>query len=194
MTPLNVYLRDATPEAAADAILDYGAAIKDLAAANIFTGDMLLKNFGVSRHGRVIFYDYDELCLLTECNIPLASRSRAPTRRRWRPSRGTMWASTTFSRRSSPRFLVPSGPLRDVFLSAHADLLTVEYWRAHAEAPARGRGRGCVSVSCRAPAGAQIVSTSNEFDTVIVGLGAMGSAALYHLASRGVRCSASTAS
>ena len=69
VTPLNVFLRDAAPEAAADAILDYGAAIKDLAAANIFTGDMLLKNFGVSRHGRVIFYDYDELCLLTECNI-----------------------------------------------------------------------------------------------------------------------------
>ncbi len=50
-------------------IVDYGNAVRDLAAANIFPGDMLLKNFGVTRHGRVIFYDYDELCLLTDCHV-----------------------------------------------------------------------------------------------------------------------------
>ena len=59
VTPLNLYLRQADEAHAIDAVLDYGQAIKDLAAANIFTGDMLLKNFGVTRHGRVIFYDYD---------------------------------------------------------------------------------------------------------------------------------------
>ena len=58
--PLNVFLARAEPAAAAEAIRGYGHAIRDLAAANIFTGDMLLKNFGVTRHGRVIFYDYDE--------------------------------------------------------------------------------------------------------------------------------------
>ena len=67
VTPLNIFLRDAGEAAARDAVLDYGNAIKDLAAADIFTGDMLLKNFGVTRNGRVICYDYDELCLLSEC-------------------------------------------------------------------------------------------------------------------------------
>ena len=76
VTPLNLYLREATAEDAVEAALDYGQAIKDLAAANIFTGDMLLKNFGVTRHGRVIFYDYDELCLLTECNFREIPRAR----------------------------------------------------------------------------------------------------------------------
>ncbi len=69
VTPLNLFLRQADEAAARDAILDYGNAIKDLAGADIFTGDMLLKNFGVTRNGRVICYDYDELCLLTECRF-----------------------------------------------------------------------------------------------------------------------------
>ena len=69
VTPLNLFLRDADEAAACEAVLDYGNAIKDLAAADIFTGDMLLKNFGVTRHGRVICYDYDELCLLSECSF-----------------------------------------------------------------------------------------------------------------------------
>ena len=69
MTPLNLFLRDAERGAAREAVIDYGNAIKDLAAADIFTGDMLLKNFGVTRHGRVICYDYDELCLLSECRF-----------------------------------------------------------------------------------------------------------------------------
>ena len=53
----------------AAAIVDYGNAIKDLATSNIFPGDLLLKNFGVTRHGRVVFYDYDELMLMTDCNF-----------------------------------------------------------------------------------------------------------------------------
>ncbi|HET8624372.1 MAG TPA: bifunctional isocitrate dehydrogenase kinase/phosphatase, partial [Gemmatimonadales bacterium] len=69
VTPLNLFLQHAEPGAARDAILDYGNAIKDLAGADIFTGDMLLKNFGVTRNGRVICYDYDELCLLRECRF-----------------------------------------------------------------------------------------------------------------------------
>ena len=69
MTPLNLYLRTATREQAEKAVLDYGQAIRDLAVTNIFPGDLLLKNFGVTRHGRVIFYDYDELCLVTDCRF-----------------------------------------------------------------------------------------------------------------------------
>ena len=69
MTPLNLYLPQATDEETYNAIDEYGNAIKQLAAANIFPGDMLLKNFGVTRHGRVVFYDYDEICPLTECRF-----------------------------------------------------------------------------------------------------------------------------
>ena len=69
MTPLNLYLREVGRATARDAIVDYGQAVKDLAATNIFPGDMLLKNFGVTRHGRVVFYDYDELCPVTDCNF-----------------------------------------------------------------------------------------------------------------------------
>jgi isocitrate dehydrogenase kinase/phosphatase len=69
MTPLNLYLHDADEEQTHNVMDEYGNAIKQLAAANIFPGDMLLKNFGVTRHGRVVFYDYDELCALTDCNF-----------------------------------------------------------------------------------------------------------------------------
>ena len=70
LRPLNLYVREQSPEAArAGGDLDYGQAIKDLARSNIFPGDLLLKNFGVSRHGRAVFYDYDELCLVTDCHF-----------------------------------------------------------------------------------------------------------------------------
>ncbi|MCH1491391.1 MAG: bifunctional isocitrate dehydrogenase kinase/phosphatase [Luminiphilus sp.] len=69
MTPLNLYLQDASDEEVDEVMNDYGKSIKELAAANIFPGDMLLKNFGVTRHGRVVFYDYDEIQPLLECNF-----------------------------------------------------------------------------------------------------------------------------
>jgi isocitrate dehydrogenase kinase/phosphatase len=67
MIPLNLYLQNASDLQIEEAMDEYGNAIKQIAAANIFPGDMLLKNFGVTRHGRVVFYDYDEICFLTEC-------------------------------------------------------------------------------------------------------------------------------
>ncbi len=128
VTPLNLYLREAGPEDAMDAVLDYGQAIKDLAAANIFTGDMLLKNFGVTRHGRVIFYDYDELCLLTECNFREMPRARTVE--------DELAAEPWFSvgeRDVFPEefraFLTLPGALGEAFMRAHADLLSVEFWR-----------------------------------------------------------------
>ena len=69
MTPLNLFLRNATDTQVEEVMDEYGNAIKELAAANIFPGDMLLKNFGVTRHGRVVFYDYDEIVPLTDCNF-----------------------------------------------------------------------------------------------------------------------------
>ncbi len=69
MTPLNLYLQEASDQEVDEVMNDYGKSIKELAAANIFPGDMLLKNFGVTRHGRVVFYDYDEIQPLLECNF-----------------------------------------------------------------------------------------------------------------------------
>lgn len=69
MTPLNMWLVQANPQQRREAIEEYGNAVKQLAAANIFPGDMLYKNFGVTRHGRVVFYDYDEISYMTEVNF-----------------------------------------------------------------------------------------------------------------------------
>ena len=129
LRPLNLYLREVPRSAAEDAIIDYGNAIRDLAAADIFTGDMLLKNFGVSRHGRVIFYDYDELATLTECrfrslpepNDPLDEMSAEP----W----FSLAEHDVFPEEFAP-FLIPEGPLRETFLEAHAELLQPEWWRS----------------------------------------------------------------
>jgi isocitrate dehydrogenase kinase/phosphatase len=127
VTPLNLYLRRAAADDARDAVVDYGQAIKDLAAANIFPGDMLLKNFGVSRHGRVICYDYDELSLLTECvfrRIPAARHDDdALDAEPW----FRVGEHDVFPEEFGA-FLVPAGDLRDAFLAAHTDLLTIDYW------------------------------------------------------------------
>jgi isocitrate dehydrogenase kinase/phosphatase len=69
MVPLNIWLEQVNGQALRDAVEEYGNAIRQLAAANIFPGDMLFKNFGVTRHGRVVFYDYDEICYMTEVNF-----------------------------------------------------------------------------------------------------------------------------
>jgi isocitrate dehydrogenase kinase/phosphatase len=127
--PLNLFLQDAEPDAAREAMIDFGNAIKDLAAANIFPGDMLLKNFGTTRHGRVICYDYDELSLLSECRF----RHIPPPRSIEEEFAAEPWFAVgehdVFPEEFST-FLVPSGALRDVFLRAHGDLLRVEYWQA----------------------------------------------------------------
>ncbi|HEX2451968.1 MAG TPA: bifunctional isocitrate dehydrogenase kinase/phosphatase [Gemmatimonadales bacterium] len=128
VTPLNLFLAHADPAAARDAILDYGNAIKDLAGADIFTGDMLLKNFGVTRNGRVICYDYDELCLLRDCHF-----RRIPLPRSYEDELSAepwfhVGEQDVFPEEFAA-FLVPAGPLRDGFLAAHGDLLTVGFWQ-----------------------------------------------------------------
>ncbi|HEX6107261.1 MAG TPA: bifunctional isocitrate dehydrogenase kinase/phosphatase [Gemmatimonadales bacterium] len=127
VTPLNLYLRDADPDAARDAVVDYGAAIKDLAAADIFTGDMLLKNFGVTRNGRVICYDYDELCLLSECNFrripePATLEDELAAEPWFHVGENDVFPEEFRA------FLVPPGELRDAFLAAHGDLLDIGFW------------------------------------------------------------------
>jgi isocitrate dehydrogenase kinase/phosphatase len=137
VVPLDVYLRESSPEAARDAILDYGRAIKELAAANIFTGDMLVKNFGVSRHGRVIFYDYDELCLLTDCTF---RRLPQPTTLEEELSAEPWFyvGEHDVFPEEFRSFMLPASPLRDAFLATHGDLLTLDFWREMQERQREG--------------------------------------------------------
>ncbi len=127
VTPLNVYLQQAGSAAARAAVIDYGAAIKELAAANIFPGDFLLKNFGVTRHGRVVFYDYDELCLLTDCRF-----RRMPVPRTIEDELASEpWfavAESDVFPEEFRKFLGLSTGLLKVFEQHHGELFTVDFW------------------------------------------------------------------
>lgn len=128
MKPLNLYLREMPPDLAREAVLDYGQAIKDLAAMNIFPGDLLLKNFGVTRHKRVIFYDYDELCLVTDCQF----RDLPPPRDDEDELRAEPWyyvGDKDIFPEEFLTFLGLQGDLRTAFLAAHGDLLKPDFWR-----------------------------------------------------------------
>ncbi|KFI05334.1 bifunctional isocitrate dehydrogenase kinase/phosphatase [Massilia sp. BSC265] len=134
MVPLNIYLGDA--QAAGDeeriehGVIEYGNAIKDLVAANIFPGDMLYKNFGVTRHGRVVFYDYDEIEYLTDCNfrdIPEARNEEDEmSSEPWYP----IGKHDVFPEQFG-RFLLGNPRIRHYFMKHHAELLTRAYWQSH---------------------------------------------------------------
>ncbi|MFN9708479.1 MAG: bifunctional isocitrate dehydrogenase kinase/phosphatase [Burkholderiales bacterium] len=132
MIPLNIYLQEATPAQMEHAVIDYGNAIKDLVAANIFPGDMLWKNFGVTRHGKVVFYDYDEIEYLTDCHF-----RRVPLPRNEEEEMSAeVWYSVgprdVFPETFGP-FLWGHGPVRQVFMRHHADLLDPVFWQRHKE-------------------------------------------------------------
>ncbi|MEK7316837.1 MAG: bifunctional isocitrate dehydrogenase kinase/phosphatase [Candidatus Eisenbacteria bacterium] len=128
LIPLDVFLLDAPPTDARAAVLDYGQVMRDLAATNIFPGDMLLKNFGVSRHGRVIFYDYDELCLLTDCRFrDLPSATTTEEEVALEP-----WyfvGEHDIFPEEFRAFLGLRGELLESFLAAHRELLEPAFWR-----------------------------------------------------------------
>ncbi|MCK9689064.1 bifunctional isocitrate dehydrogenase kinase/phosphatase [Scleromatobacter humisilvae] len=128
MIPLNIYLQDASPRQIEQAVVEYGNAIKDLVAANIFPGDMLWKNFGVTRHGKVVFYDYDEIEYLTDCNF---RRVPAPRNEEEEMS-GEVWYTVrprdVFPETFEP-FLLGNPVVRQAFMAHHADLLDAGYWQ-----------------------------------------------------------------
>ena len=126
--PLNLLFRECDEATAIAAACDYAQSIKDLAASNIFAGDLLTKNFGLTRRGRVVFYDYDELCLLTDCNFRTLPQSRSYEEE--------MAAEPWFSVREGdifpeefPNFLSFPEPARTVLMERHGDLFRPEYWR-----------------------------------------------------------------
>jgi isocitrate dehydrogenase kinase/phosphatase len=128
MAPLNLYLRSSSAAEAERAVLDYGQCIRDLAYTNIFPGDLLLKNFGVTRHGRVIFYDYDELCQVTDCNfreIPAATHEEDEML-------GEAWfyvAENDVFPETFLNFLGFSEEQRAALLRVHGEILTAGFWR-----------------------------------------------------------------
>ncbi len=154
MIPLNIYLQEAFDAGGADAanasanaerarsqiargVVEYGNAIKDLVAANIFPGDMLWKNFGITRHGKVVFYDYDEIEYITDCNF---RRVPAPRNEEDEMS-GETWYSVgpkdVFPETFTP-FLLGNPAVRKVFMEHHADLLDVDFWQSHKDRIAQG--------------------------------------------------------
>jgi isocitrate dehydrogenase kinase/phosphatase len=129
LRPLNLFLREADPAAAESAIIDYGNALRDLAASNVFPGDLLLKNFGVTSHGRVIFYDYDEICLVSDCVF----RDLPSPRFEEEETSAEPWfhcgPRDVFPGQWLPFLGIPPA-ISTVFVGHHADLLTAAWWRA----------------------------------------------------------------
>ena len=136
MIPLNIHLQEAFDAGARaqieHTVIEYGNAIKDLVAANIFPGDMLWKNFGVMRHGKVVFYDYDEIEYITDCNF----RKVPAARNEEDEMSGEIWYSVgpkdVFPETFEP-FLLGNPAVREVFMKHHADLLDAAFWQGHKE-------------------------------------------------------------
>jgi isocitrate dehydrogenase kinase/phosphatase len=154
MIPLNIYLQEAFDAGGADpenmspaalrareqierGVVEYGNAIKDLVAANIFPGDMLWKNFGMTRHGKVVFYDYDEIEYITDCNF----RKVPEPRNEEEEMSGDIWYSVgprdVFPETFAP-FLLGNPAVRAAFMRHHADLLEPDYWQTHKDRIAKG--------------------------------------------------------
>jgi isocitrate dehydrogenase kinase/phosphatase len=128
MIPLNIFLRQANPTQVNNAVDEYGNAIKQLAAANIFPGDMLFKNFGVTRHGRVIFYDYDEIWYMHQCNFRTIPKPETYEQ---------MIASEPWYRvgefdvfpEEFAHFMLGQSRVKRSFMKLHPELLLAGYWR-----------------------------------------------------------------
>jgi isocitrate dehydrogenase kinase/phosphatase len=127
VTPLDVFLKDADDSQARKAVIDWGNAIKDLAVSNIFPGDILLKNFGVTRHGRVVFYDYDEICSLTSCNFRKFPQPNAYDDEMASEPWFYVDENDVFPEEFR-KFVGLPDPLNNVFLRHHADLFEVDFW------------------------------------------------------------------
>ncbi len=149
MIPLNIYLQEAfdaggtnpadnnpaalrAREQIERGVIEYGNAIKDLVAANIFPGDMLWKNFGITRHGKVVFYDYDEIEYITDCRF----RQVPAPRNEEDEMSGEVWYSVgpkdVFPETFEP-FLLGNPAVRAIFMKHHADLLDAAFWQSHKE-------------------------------------------------------------
>jgi isocitrate dehydrogenase kinase/phosphatase len=132
MVPLNIFLTNAEQadkeKLLEHGVIEYGNAIKELVAANIFPGDMLYKNFGVTRHGRVVFYDYDEIEYITDCHFRAIPAPRNEedemASEPWYP----VGKHDVFPEQFGA-FLLGNRKIRHYFMKHHADLLTPAFWQ-----------------------------------------------------------------
>ena len=126
--PLDLYLREASNREAEAMVLDYGEAIKDLAHSNLFPGDLFLKNFGVTRSRRCVFYDYDEVSLITNLNF----RRAPPARSEEEEFADQPWYSVERGDvfpEHFPRFIDLSPAHRKLFARAHGEIFDADWWR-----------------------------------------------------------------
>ncbi len=149
MIPLNIHLQEAFDAGGADpsntspaavrarqqlehGVIEYGNALKDLVAANIFPGDMLWKNFGITRHGKVVFYDYDEIEYITDCNFRRVPQARNEEEEMSGEVWYTVGPKDVFPETFGP-FLLGNAAVKAVFMKHHADLLDMAFWQSHKE-------------------------------------------------------------
>ncbi|MCT7655646.1 bifunctional isocitrate dehydrogenase kinase/phosphatase [Oceanimonas sp. NS1] len=128
MIPLNLHLEQAGDQQLHDALDEYANALKQLAAANIFPGDMLFKNFGVTRHGRVIFYDYDEIAYMTECHFRAIPKTDHLQDQLCPEPWYSVGPNDVFPEEFKT-FLLYKPRVRAAFSEQHMELFTAEYWR-----------------------------------------------------------------
>ncbi len=138
LSPLNLYLASADDDDIIHAANEYGSAIKELAAANIFPGDFLFKNFGVTRQGRVVFYDYDELCYLTECNFRSIPEAPYPEMEMADEPWYSIGPADVFPEEFQT-FLLTEPRFRKAFRARHADIFDPNWWRARQASISAGR-------------------------------------------------------
>lgn len=129
LRPLDLYLREVDADAALRAVLDYAQAIEDLARTNIFPGDLLPKNFGVSRVGRVVFYDYDELCLVEDCRFRTLPDPPAGEETRSVEDWLSVRRNDVFPEQF-PHLLGLAPPLRDALQRSFPHLFEASWWNA----------------------------------------------------------------
>lgn len=137
LRPLNLYLREQSPEAARAAALDYGQAIVDMARNGLFPGDMLLKNFGVSRHGKAVFYDYDELCRLQDCHFRDWPKPQSYEEQMADEPWFHVGPRDVFPERF-PLFMGLPRPLLEAVRAVHGQLFDPRWWRELQARHARG--------------------------------------------------------
>jgi isocitrate dehydrogenase kinase/phosphatase len=128
MTPLNLFLENASEESAADAIEEYGQALKEMIAVNIFPGDMLLKNFGVSKHKRIIFYDYDEVQYLTDMNFRALPKAKSYDDYLTDEQSYSVAPQDVFPEQLCT-FVMPNPKYKQFLLSTHPELVDVSFWK-----------------------------------------------------------------
>lgn len=128
MIPLNIFLEQADDAQREHAIIEYGDAIRQMVAANIFPGDMLYKNFGMTRQGRVVFYDYDEVAYMTDCNFRRIPAPRTPEDEMASEPWYTVGPTDVFPEEFGT-FLLGDPRIRSLFMKHHAELLDAAFWQ-----------------------------------------------------------------